>query len=38
MALIFGIVGIVRDQRKLVALAAALVAGALILFFLASQL
>jgi hypothetical protein len=38
MALIFGIVGIVRDQRRLVALIAALIAGGLILFFLATQL
>jgi hypothetical protein len=33
MALIFGIVGILRDQRKLVAVVTTLVAGAFVLLF-----
>jgi len=37
MALIFGIIGIVRDPHKLAAVVAALIAGTCILFFLVVQ-
>jgi len=38
IALIFGIIGIVQDQHKLVAAAAALIAGICVLFFLVARI